>query len=61
MSSKEEYEIQVGICNSLNAISGRFKYSDPWLSDFLLRTQQCINDLIDEIKSLERLKDENKN
>ena len=53
MSNEEEHEIRVGICNSLNAQAGRFKYSDPWLSEFLLKTQRIIE------KLLERLKNEN--
>ena len=52
MSDKEINDIRVRICNSLNAQAGRFKYSDPWLSSFLLEIQETINILLDEIESL---------
>lgn len=52
MSNEEINDILVSICNSLNAQAGRFKYSDPWLSSLLLRTQETINKLLDEIERL---------
>lgn len=62
MSDKEINDIRVSVCNSLNAQAGRLRYSDPWLSNLLLKTQGTINKLLDEIKRLNtRLKDENKN
>ena len=48
VTRQERYEIEVGICNSLNAQAGRFRYSDPWLSDLLLRAQETINKLLEE-------------
>ena len=50
MTRQERYEIEVGVCNSLNAQAGRFRYSDPWLSDFLLRTQGIIEKLLKELE-----------
>lgn len=52
MSVKELNDIRVRICNSLNAQVGRFKYSDPWLSSFLLETQETVSKLLDEIERL---------
>lgn len=52
MSNEEINDIRVSVCNSLNAQAGRFKYSDPWLSDLLLRSQESINKLLDEIERL---------
>lgn len=52
MSDKEINDIRVRICNSLNAQAGRFKYSDPHLSSFLLETQETISELLDEIEKL---------
>ena len=52
MSNKEINDIRVRICNSLNAQAGRFKYSDPWLSSFLLETQETMSKLLDEIERL---------
>lgn len=50
MTRQERYEIEVGVCNSLNAQAGRFRYSDPWLSDLLLRAQETINKLLEELE-----------
>lgn len=62
MTDKEINDVRVSVCNSLNAQAGRFRYSDPWLSNLLLKSQNTINKLLDEIKRLKaRLKDENKN
>lgn len=52
MSDKEINDIRVRICNSLNAQAGRFNYSDPFLSSFLLETQETVSKLLDEIERL---------
>ena len=52
MSNEEINNIRVRICNSLNAQAGRFKYSDPFLSSFLLETQETVSKLLDEIERL---------
>lgn len=54
MTSKELQDIRVRICNSLNAQVGRFTYSDPHLSSFLLETQETVSKLLDEIERLNR-------
>lgn len=52
MNDMEICDIRARICNSLNAQAGRFKYSDPFLSSFLLETQETISKLLDEIERL---------
>lgn len=39
------------LCNSLNAQAGRFLYSDPALSNYLLRAQAAINKLCEILES----------
>ena len=54
VTRQERYEIEVGVCNSLNAQAGRFRYSDPWLSDLLLRAQETINKLLEKLGEEEK-------
>lgn len=53
----ETYQIMVGVCNSLNAQSGRFRYDDCCLSCQLLKAQEVIMVLLYESGRIEEYED----